>query len=102
MPLVDANDSEAEASDELRVLFPSPALDQLDASAYLAATVLPSVNEAMASLCASRPADAHGALECARCSPSASSTVTSVRGTTFESNPPAAAEEARRGRGPEP
>ena len=54
--------SEAEASDELRVLFPSPALDQLDASAYLAATVLPSVNEAMASLCASRPADAHGAL----------------------------------------
>ena len=35
-------------------------------------------------------------------SPRASSTVTSLSGTTLESKPPAVAEEARRGRGPEP
>eukprot|EP01029_Cantina_marsupialis_P022161 TRINITY_DN53972_c0_g1_i1.p1 TRINITY_DN53972_c0_g1~~TRINITY_DN53972_c0_g1_i1.p1 ORF type:complete len:499 (-),score=179.29 TRINITY_DN53972_c0_g1_i1:225-1721(-) len=51
------SDSATGASRELKLVFPSPPMNQMGTKQYLAATVLPGVAEALTQLCRVRPAD---------------------------------------------
>lgn len=47
------------ATQEIAFFFPRPPLRELPAKAYLAATILPAISQALVNLCRDRPADPH-------------------------------------------